>query len=184
MTSRTPAEEMQLRAAALRGDEAAWTALVEASFDVVWATARRHVRGDRGLAEEVVQEAWMTAVKKLARFDPARGPFAAWVCGLARQHARNARRKAARAELRERPLHTELAEVVHAAAPTTSAETLARIWSALPERDRRVLRARFEEHRSIAEIAALFSASEKAIESLLARARERFRRLWIREEHR
>jgi RNA polymerase sigma-70 factor (ECF subfamily) len=184
MSPRTPAEELQLRSAALRGDEAAWTALVEASFDIVWVTARRHVRGNRSLAEEVVQEAWMTAVKKLARFDPARGPFVAWVCGLARQHARNARRRTARAELRLRPLTVELVELTEAATPRASSEALTRVWAALPERDQRVLRARFEEQRSIAEIAAAFSASEKAIESLLGRARERFRRLWLREEQR
>lgn len=175
----------RLPQAALRGDEAAWTALYESCFDAVWNVALRHSRGERSVAEEVVQEAWMTAVKKLRSFDGTRGSFEAWVCGLARQHARNARRRRVRLDLLERPLAPEL--VLEARGNSSSAVdgmTWERVWAALPTFDQSMLRARYEERCSLDEIAASRGLSAKAIEARLARARMRFKKLWEREERR
>ena len=69
-------------------------------------------------------------------------------------------------------------------AGASGADALERVWSALPDRDREVLRARYEEHLTIEQIARAARATEKAIESRLGRARERFKKLWQREDSR
>src|SRR5580704_2059525 len=42
------------------------------------------VRGDAPIAEELHQQTWLAAVDGIARFDPQRGEFSAWLFGIAR----------------------------------------------------------------------------------------------------
>ncbi|MGK2910233.1 MAG: RNA polymerase sigma factor [Sphingobium sp.] len=62
----------------MAGDAAAWRALYDGAADTVGRYARWRT-GCAELAEEVVQEAWLTAARRLASFDPRRGSFAQWV---------------------------------------------------------------------------------------------------------
>jgi RNA polymerase sigma-70 factor (ECF subfamily) len=54
-------------------------------------------------------------------------------------------------------------------------EWIARTLDALPERQEAVLRAKYLEQMSVAQIAGAWGESEKAVESLLTRARAAFR---------
>jgi RNA polymerase sigma factor (sigma-70 family) len=58
------------------------------------------------------------------------------------------------------------------------AERIARALDALPERYERVLRGKYLEQRSVAELAAEAGESAKAVESLLTRARQAFRDIY------
>ena len=169
--------EQVLRAAVLAGDESAWQALYDENFDalsgyVLW---RSGGRGD--WADEIVQECWLTAVRRIRRFDPGRGTFLDWLRGIAANLVRNQVRR-----LRRRPQQVP-AEGTPVAdpgggSPLEDRETSTRIaaaLAALSDSHEAVLRAKYLDGRSVAEIAAAWSQTPKAVESLLGRAREKFR---------
>lgn len=169
-----PMERGLLRA--LRaGDEEAWRAL----YLQVWPALLRQVRGlcggDPDVVEDVMQETWLVAVRRVGAFDPGRGPFEAWLAGIAKRvHAGLRRRR------RPGPAPADPVEPPGPSTHNDVEERVMEVLSSLPERDRAVLKARYKEQRSIAEIARSMGRTEKAVESLLGRAREAFRRRYLR----
>lgn len=174
-TSDGAIRERLLRDAVLAGDESAWRAWYEETYApleayVLWRCGRL-----RDLANDVLQETWLTAVRLLRRFDPAAGCFLNWLRGIAANVVRNQLRKWQRGERRQRPLTADLALDANAAEERERSERIAQALAAMPERYERVLRAKYLEQQSIAEIASSWQESNKAIESLLTRARTAFR---------
>ena len=82
--SRSPTEEHQLIASALKGDQAAWARLTEMFSPVLMGAIRAHV----GLndTEEALQNTWIRVWNSLKKYDPKVAPFIAFC----RWHARNA----------------------------------------------------------------------------------------------
>jgi RNA polymerase sigma-70 factor, ECF subfamily len=168
--------EEALRGAVLAGDDRAWRALYDDSFAGLYAYARWRCGGLRETAEEVVQETWLTAVRRVADFEPARGSFASWLRGIAanllrnrfRREARHAGASSSRVNGRVEPADSELER-------REQAERVACALAELPERYEAVLRAKYLDGGTVAEIAAKWAESPKAIESLLTRARQAFR---------
>jgi RNA polymerase sigma-70 factor (ECF subfamily) len=79
------------------GDERIFTELVERWSGIMLRLALSHVE-NRAVAEEVVQDAWLTVLRSLDRFE-RRSAFRIWVLGivvnLARSRARTERRAVA-----------------------------------------------------------------------------------------
>jgi RNA polymerase sigma factor (sigma-70 family) len=132
------------------------------------------VLGDRALAEEIAQETFLVGWSKLsahARVEQR----AAWLCGIARNLARNARRR----RFRERaPL-----EVV-SEAPSSALERLEeqerelRVRAALeslPERYREPLVLFYVEGESVERVANALAISEELVRQRLRRGREQVR---------
>lgn len=165
-------EERGLRAAVLAGDEAAWTVLYRRHAGALYAFAARRLPGDAPAAEELVQDVWMIAVKRIRRFDPQRGSFLSWLFGIAEMQLRNQRRRNAR----RRTVDSISDEIV---APQETdfglAEQVALAMAELPGRYQQVLEAKYRQQQSVAEIADESETTEKAVESLLSRARAAFR---------
>ena len=81
--------------AALRaGDEATFVSLIERYHGPMLRIAMGYVR-DRGVAEDVVQEAWLTCLRGLGRFE-GRSSFKTWLFGILINLARARRRKESR----------------------------------------------------------------------------------------
>lgn len=165
--------ERGLRAAVLSGDARAWQTWYDECFGAVDAYAVWRCGGQRDLADDVVQETWLIAVRRVRHFDPERASFATWLRGIAGNVVRNR----LRGRRVSRPL-VPLGDQV--AAPETRSqqdqcERIARALAALPEHYERALRAKYLDQRSVAEIALESGDSAKAIESLLTRARNAFR---------
>ena len=59
-------------------------------------------------------------------------------------------------------------------------EQIGLVMTALPSRYQAVIHAKYEEQRTVAEIAAQWGESPKAVESLLSRARAAFREAYRR----
>jgi RNA polymerase sigma-70 factor (ECF subfamily) len=177
--------ERGLLSAVLSGDERAWQTWYDESFDGLYAYVCWRCGGLRDLADEVVQDTWLTAVRRIGSFDPAQGSFAGWLHGIAANLLRNHLRRTGRAIRR-----TESLNGAAATAQSTDqglerheqAERIAQALSILPERYEAVLRAKYLDQQSMAEIAADWNETPKAIESLLTRAREAFRKAYLGQE--
>jgi RNA polymerase sigma-70 factor (ECF subfamily) len=167
--------ERGLRDAVAAGDAAAWRAWYEAEYAPLEGYVLWRCGSLRDLADDVLQETWLTAVRRVRRFDPAAGPFHAWLCGIAANVLRNQLRARRRRADRQRPLLGDVARVDPAAAHRERAEQVAVALAALPERSERVLRMKYRDRMSVADIAASCGETEKAVESLLTRARTAFR---------
>jgi RNA polymerase sigma-70 factor (ECF subfamily) len=172
-----PAEdERSLHRAVLAGDEHAWRILYDASFPALDAYVVWRCAGVRSLADDVVQETWLTAVRRIRDFDPRRGRFVAWLRGIAanllRAHFRRPRAGPLVGDDYPAPGVTALER-------REEGEQIARALARLPERYEAVLRAKYLEGRRVEEIAEEQRESAKAIESLLTRAREAFRAAYL-----
>jgi RNA polymerase sigma-70 factor (ECF subfamily) len=177
--------ERSLRKAVLAGDEQAWRAWYEESFAALDAYVSWRCGGLRDLADEVLQETWLIAVRRVREFDPEEGRFLSWLCGIAANVLRNRLRERARLVRKSELLQWRLRPVRTPGVATEqdeSAEQIARALDALPERYEDVLRAKYLDQRSVADIAAEWKETPKAIESLLTRARQAFRDAYNRLE--
>lgn len=167
--------ERELRRAALSGEEFAWRTLYDEAFAGLYAYVLWRCGGLRDRADEATQETWLTAVRRLRAFDPSAGSFAAWLRGIAANVLRNQFRREKR---RMQPLESEpLAEDSR-----EQAERIAAALGELPPHYEAVLRMKYLEGRSVADIAAERGESPKAVESLLTRAREAFRQAYLQSE--
>jgi len=172
-------KERVLRTAVLAGDEAAWRLLYDEHFDSLHAFL--HCRTGRlaQRTEEAAEECWLVAVRRIRTFDPDRGSFEGWLRGIAENVLRNLRRRWAK----DRALTVDAvaaAATARTAADAELAEEVALALTEIPARYGAVLRAKYQDGLSTAEIAERGGETPKAVESLLARAREAFRAAYLR----
>jgi RNA polymerase sigma-70 factor, ECF subfamily len=175
----TMKEEATLRAAVLAGDEAAWRVLYERHFDGLFAYLFARAGRDTHRTEELVQECWLVAVRRIRRFDPGKGGFGTWLRGTADHALVNQRRTWAR-RLRLWQTHAPPAEPQVAPPHHEAGERVMLAMSVLPGPYQAVLRAKYEEQRPVADIAAEWGQTTKSVESLLTRARHAFREACMR----
>lgn len=93
--SAPPPADAVLVAAVAAGSEDALAELYDRHVAAIHATALR-MTGDRGVAEDVVQEVFLTLWNRAERFDPDRGSLAAWLGTIARHRAVDRLRAAGR----------------------------------------------------------------------------------------
>jgi RNA polymerase sigma-70 factor (ECF subfamily) len=170
--------ERGLRGAVLAGDERAWQTWYEESFAGLAAYVGWRCAGLGDLAEDVAQETWLTAVRRIRSFNPEAGSFAGWLRGIAANVLRNRFRNRKRRSVQEVGLNGKVHEPCQPAngSPShESAERIAAALAALPDRYEIVLRAKYLDQQSVTQIADQWKETPKAIESLLTRARQAFR---------
>ena len=175
----------ELVAASLGGDKRAFGVLMERHWARVVALAQR-LLADRGEAEDIAQEAFLTAYLDLRRLQhPAR--FGGWVCGIALNLARMRRRQRGY-------LWTSLDDLAgglvvpnepgwQADEPTVdqvleAVELVHLLQTALaliPQAQRAVVLMHYVEGLSCQEIAALLGEAVVTVRVRLHRARERLR---------
>ena len=172
--------EARLRQRILDGDRTAWDELYAQCFDSLWISVARRVGARRDRIEDVVQETWLIAVRRIRRFQPSRGPFRAWLHGIAEHVLRNAFRRWQKEAKRQRSLPTD--ETTPAsplpAEDRDARELLEASFASLPESYRGVLHEKYVSELSVDEIARRHGATPKAIESRLTRARHAFREIY------
>lgn len=167
--------EEALKRAVLAGDEVAWRIWYDQAFDPVRHFVTWRMRDYPDGCDEILQETWLIAVRRIRDFDPRRGSFLDWVRGIASNVLKNQQRK--RRATATQPLSQEIAEQSHliAADPLARSARIVEVLKFLPNRYAEVLREKYLEQRSIADIAASWNETTKSIESLLTRARQAFR---------
>ncbi len=78
--------DAELMASLVRGDPSALAELYDRHADVIFRAAYRRL-GNRQLAEEVVQDTWLTLWDRAETYDPAMGSLVAWLSTIARNRA-------------------------------------------------------------------------------------------------
>lgn len=168
-------QESRRRAAVLAGDEMAWRSWYDATAPGLRAYVHWRCGGLADLADEVVQETWLTAVRRVRAFRPEQGPFAGWLAGIAANLIRN--------RLRARPTRPTATGQLETGPRRRSgsgdpAERVAEALAELPSHYEAVLRAKYLDGLRVQEIAGQRGESVKAVESLLTRARQAFREVY------
>ena len=166
----TPNDEARLIAAARRGDARAFAALVDAHQQAVRGFLRRFC-GIWTDADDIAQEAFVTAWRKLARFE-GRSSFRSWVCGIGYRIARDARRSHARSAQRDADWRAEQ-DHHHSEAPLEDRIALADAMAALPDDQRAAVSLCLGEGFSHAEAAAILKLPLGTVKSHVTRGRER-----------
>lgn len=151
-----------------------FAALVRAHQSAVCATAYAVLR-DRARSEEVAQDAFLIAWRKLPAMSPA-PPLPAWICGIARNLARNVARKRKETAMDSAPdlvssttpLDDALAREQHAVA--------SRALALLSESDREIVVMYYRgEDESLRSVATALGITEATARQRLHRGRERLR---------
>jgi RNA polymerase sigma-70 factor (ECF subfamily) len=169
----------------LAGKEDAWRTWYEEHFDALFSYIWWRTGGQRDLAEEATQETWLTAVRKIRSFDSDRADFRSWLRGIANNILRNHFRKTARrspATPYDENAHGSPAHSGENHAPARDSQLVARALADLPERYEEALRAKYFGGQSVPQIASAWGETEKAVESVLSRARQAFRKSLERRE--
>jgi RNA polymerase sigma-70 factor (ECF subfamily) len=173
----------ELLRGAQQGDAAAWRALYQRALPAVWRQAYALV-GDVHVAEDITSETMLALLKNIDRLHADAPKIAGWLrvvvrCKVA-DHQRNVFRS--RDKL---PAVAEACSNGRAAggpsAPLEVEETRVEVLSVLDQmtdRQRIVLEWKYLDALRVREIAERLGESEKAVETVLYRARREFRRLF------
>jgi RNA polymerase sigma-70 factor (ECF subfamily) len=179
-------DERELIASVLRKDRKAAARLVAAHIDAVYAYARHRLTPHADLADDVVQDVFVAALKGLAAFE-GQSSLRTWLLGIARHKIEDIYRQRLRAALaldlessEDEPIANEIPpdERIDRARAHARAR---RVLELMPERYALMLLWRYWEQRSTRDVAAAIGTTEKSVERMLARARARFRELWLKE---
>ena len=173
-------EEAELRglAAGLRGGRREdWERFYALVHLPLLRLLRRLLRDD-ARAEEALQATFLTAIEKIASYDPDLGTPDAWVAGIARHKALEA--------VRVRSAEPVEVDLIPAPSrePDADAEMVARALDGLEPRFAEVLRRKYLAGESIEAIALALDLNQTTVGTLLHRGRERFRAAYRRLEAR
>jgi RNA polymerase sigma-70 factor, ECF subfamily len=173
--------ENLLIAAVLRKDRKATAEFVSCCSDWIYPFVCRRLMPRMDLVEDLMQEILVSAWRNLATFRKEAG-LRAWILGIARHKVEDHYRKRIReAELHEDDVPAgdlELSLQIDQHFEVIDQERVQRTLSHLPEAYGLALMWRYRDGKSLREMAELTGRTEKAIERLLARARESFKKRW------
>lgn len=162
--------DAELLEASRRGERDAFAALIERYQGVVAAVSYSRT-GDRALSEDVAQDTFIAAWRQLGQLrEPSR--LRSWLCGIARNLARKARRRSAREAPLDHPLVFEGANPFDAAAEAESERVVRDALLRVPDTYRDVLVLYYRDQRSVRDVAVVLGITEAAALQRLARGRQ------------
>jgi RNA polymerase sigma-70 factor (ECF subfamily) len=183
------AGDLRVRAELLAGDRVAAEGFFQRHLGALYEFVHYRVGGNRAVAEDLVQDTFVTAIDRLGAFD-GRSSLHTWLCGIARNKIRAHRR-------RPRPVAME--DVLVEADPEIEAlllaidreplpdavlereetkELVGATLSSLPPDYRDALIQKYVDELPTAVLAARAGKHEKAFDSTLTRARAAFARVF------
>jgi RNA polymerase sigma-70 factor (ECF subfamily) len=185
------AEDLELVRRLQEGEQEAFDGFWSEHAARLYRFASHRANGDQELAREAVQAALCTALENLGRYR-GEGSLYSWICGickfelLARLRKRN--RFVKDVELDALPEGGGVLAQLLAAPGGPEVEllreearrTVHQVLDRLPPRYARVLELKYAQRLSTRDVARLSATTEKAVESLLVRARKAFRAAFAR----
>jgi RNA polymerase sigma-70 factor (ECF subfamily) len=175
--------DTQLVREVLRKDRKATAEFVNRHADHVYGYVRRRLIPHTEFVDDLVQEVFLAAWENLEKFR-GESSLRSWLLGIARHkvedHYRSRLRQIEVASEEEGPVlePVDPHNIQEAIEQQQAAKKTQEVLDSLPEAFSIVLRWRYWEKRGLSEIAQQTGRTEKAIERLLARAREQFKRKW------
>ena len=164
------ATDAELLEASKRGEHAAFGSIVERYQDVVCAVSYSRTR-DQALSEDVAQETFLAAWRQLHQLrEPGR--LRSWLCGIASNLAKKARKRSARETLIDDPQVTSRENPFEAVSEAQAERVVGEALARVPETYRDVLVLYYREQRSIRDVARALDISESASLQRLARGRQ------------
>ena len=160
---------------AQRGDEDAWQNLFEWHFDPVYRYCLNLCSGSQEMAEEITQQVFMTAARRISGFKQRRGTFRAWLLGIAKNRFMKVRARQLRYRGHQKQFSAEVSAVEKV---NKSALFVHEVLAELPVHYRSVLEAKYLQGQTVNQIADANRSTPKAVESLLARARDKFAQVY------
>ncbi|MDE2218961.1 MAG: RNA polymerase sigma factor [Gammaproteobacteria bacterium] len=173
-----------------QGDEAAYRRFFDAYARRLAAFVQRRMGGDQFAVEDVVQNAFIRAVRGLPQYR-GQASLYTWLCAVARSEIVDELRRRGRSP---RTLSLDgstgvaaLVETLHPvddpqgprhAESADSLERVARVLAQLPARFAVALEGKYGDELSVRELSRQLGQSEAATQSLLARARDAFIKAW------
>jgi RNA polymerase sigma-70 factor (ECF subfamily) len=187
-TVRDDRDDAELLAAAARGERAAFATFYRRHLAAVVGALLRET-GDRELAADLAAEVFATVLLHAGRYRPEGSTAQPWLYGIARNKARESRRRRRAADKARRRLgiaaelitEDDLERVDELA--SRGGELLALV-ERLPTAQRDALRARVIDERDYGEIAAASGATEAAVRQRVSRALAWLRTQTTTEEQR
>ena len=179
-------DERELVASILRNDRKAAARFVAAHIDAVYTFVRHRLVPRADLVDDVVQDVFLAALNGLAAFQ-GHSSLRTWLIGIARHKVEDVYRQRLRSPEPLDDVEGDSNSDSFAAAldehidKARVQEKARRVLAQMTERHGMVLLWRYWEQRSTREMAAALSTTEKSVERLLARARARFKELWLKE---
>jgi RNA polymerase sigma-70 factor, ECF subfamily len=179
-------DEHELIASVLRKDRKAAARLVAGHIDAVYAYARHRLAPHADLVDDVVQDVFLAGLKGLAAFE-GQSSLRTWLLAIARHKIEDIYRQRLRTALaldwdsaEDEPAADEIPLDEQIDKARAGAKTR-HILERMPQRYALILLWRYWEQRSARDVAAAIGTTEKSVERLLARARAKFKELWLKE---
>ena len=175
--------DLQLVLEVLRKDRKATAEFVNRYADQLYGYIRRRLIPHTDPVDDLVQEVFLAAWENLETFS-GEFPLRNWLLGIARHKVQDYYRKRFREvqvlgeEESAGVEPVDASRVEEAIQQQQTTKKTREILALLPEAYSIVLLWRYWEKRSLAEIASQTGKTEKAVERLLARARDQFKREW------
>jgi RNA polymerase sigma-70 factor (ECF subfamily) len=180
-------DEHELVASILRKDRKAAARFVAAHIDAVYAYARHRLLPRADLIDDVVQDVFLAALDGLAAFQ-GHSSLRTWLIAIARHKIQDVYRQRLRSPETVDALAAIEEEPISEAIPLDEQIDMGRaraktqhVLAQMPERYGLLLLWRYWEQRSTRDIAVAIGSTEKSVERMLARARSRFKELWMKE---
>jgi len=172
--------EIELVSAVLRKDRKATAEFVSQCSDWVYPFVCRRLPHAQ-IAEDLMQEILISAWQNLGKFRGDAG-LRAWILGIARHKIHDYYRKRFReVQIEENDSKTEPAarlRMQKTLATAAEGERVEQTLAQLPESYGLALIWRYRDGKSLREMAEVTGKTEKAMERLLARARDAFKKRW------
>ncbi len=175
-------------------DERAWEMFCKEYSLPLLAFVQFRFFCNREKAEEIVQMTFIRCIKSIRNFKPSRGRLLTWLKAISKNEAhtlllQDQKQSATRASISSSVettsrIHEKIDSVVLQDEAVRQGEVQVLIHETMVELHswyRKVLILKYVENRKVSEIATMTGQSEKAIESLLSRSRQAFRKVFLKK---
>jgi RNA polymerase sigma-70 factor (ECF subfamily) len=169
------------------GDRDSLTTFYQRYLGVVWRHVYAHLSRDPAAAEDLVSETFLAAIRSIQDYEPAKGAVYGWLLGIARNHLRVHRRRAARENDYAgtdavATAYVDIGKPEDGLIRTETRDAVVRALGDLADEERLVLEWKYLESLSVREMAERLGRTEKAVEAILYRARKSFRVAYVRQQ--
>jgi RNA polymerase sigma-70 factor (ECF subfamily) len=154
-----------------------------------------HAGKDADLAAELVQETFVSAIRKIEEFDPDKGNMCTWLNFLSKNHISKALKDRGKQKTLGQiwaDLDSDLADAFAKIATEVlpdeimarqeTAELVQMTLASIPDNYRAALRAYYYHKKSIKEMANSMGVEEGAVKTLLHRARKAFEEAFLKSD--